>query len=111
MASDAGSGPDLGVLEAHLVVTVGRVGVGENPRIGSDDGIFADGDAAAIVEQRTLADRYAVFDDEVVAVREVDAVVDADARTHLYEQVAAEHAAEAQPQPVFQPDGRAVEHL
>ena len=73
--------------------------------------LVADVDAAAVVEQGALADGDAVADRKVVAVGEVDAVVDFHAGAHVVEDVAAQHAAEAQSQPVIQPDRRAVEHL
>ena len=52
---------------------------GKDTRVGTDDGVLADGDAAAIVEQRALADDGPIANGEVVAVGEVDAMVNLDA--------------------------------
>ena len=57
------------------------------------------------------ADDDAVADRQLVAIREIDTVMDFYAVAHVLKDVAAKHTAEAQSQPVIQSDRRAVEHL
>jgi hypothetical protein len=58
-----------------------------------------------------LADGDALFDGQIIAVGQVNAVVDFDPGADAGEEVAAQHTAEAHAQPVVGTDGRTVEHL
>ena len=110
VGSDARSLADGCGGEDDFVVVVLLVGVGVDAGVVADDGAFAEVNLGAVVEQRAVANDDSVLNAEVVTVGEFDAVVDADAFTHLGEEMPAEHAAEANAEPVIESDGRAVEH-
>src|ERR1700722_3460559 len=111
MTGDVGAVADDRGLEADFFVVRGIVREGIDAAVGTDDGVLADGDAAAIVEQGTLANNGSVADGEVVAVGQVDSVMNFDACAEMLEDVAAQHAAKTQSQPVIEAERRAVEHL
>ena len=72
---------------------------------------FVQDDLSAVVEQDILVDGAVVLDGEVVAVGELHVVEDLHAFADVLEDVAAEHAAEAESEPVVEAEWRAVEHL
>ena len=110
VGSDARALADGGGGEDDFVVVVFLVGVGVDAGVVADDGAFAEVNFGAVVEQCAVANDDTVFDAEVVAVGEFDAVVDADAFTHLGKEMPAEHATKADTEPVIEADGRAIEH-
>ena len=111
MAGDARAGADDGGRQIDALIAARLVDVRVDASEGADDGALADGDSAAIIQQGALADGDAFLDGQVVAVGEVHAVIDFNARAHAGKKIAAQHGAEAQAQPVVGSDGRAVEHL
>ena len=98
-----------------LLVTFGLVvdvvGVRVDVGVVGDAGAFVEDDLAAVVEQDVLVDGAGVLDGEVVAVGELDVVEDFDVLAEVPEDVAAQHAAEAEAKPVIEAERRAVEHL
>src|ERR1700722_13815939 len=98
-------------LEADLVIVRGIVREGIDAAVGTDDRVFADGDSAAIVEQDSLANDGSIADGEVVAVGQVDSVMNLDARAEMLKDVAAQHAAKTKSQPVIEAERRPIEHL
>ena len=110
MSSDAGAFADGRWSEDELVVILFFVAVGVNARVGADDTAFAEVNFGAVVKEGTLADDDPIVDGEIVAVGELDSVIDCHAFAHFGEEVAAQHAAKADAQPVIETNGRAVEH-
>src|ERR1700734_1158269 len=102
---DMGARADGRGNEADLLKVGSLMGMREDAREGADDGVVADGDAAAIVQESALVDGDAISDGEVVAVGKVDAVVDFDPCANMREDMPPQHAAEAKSEPVIETDG------
>jgi len=88
----------------------GIVGVREDGGVFRNGGALADDEFAAIVEEDVVVDDDIVFKGEVVAEGELDTVIDLDVVADAFENVLAEHGAEAEAEPVIERDGGAVEH-
>src|SRR5579864_4132805 len=110
MVSDAREGAEFGALHVddHAVVQIVLVGV--DIGIVGDRGTLVDDELAAVIEQNVLVDGAVVLDGEVVAVGNLDAVEDLDVLAAVLEDVARDHGAEAEAQPVIQAGRGAVEH-
>jgi len=79
VAGDARAVANDGGHQRGVVVVVRRVGLGVDAGEGADDCSLANFDAAAIVQQRSLTDGDPIPNAQVVAVGQIDAVMDPDA--------------------------------
>jgi hypothetical protein len=107
---DSGVGADFGTAVLDDAGLDGIVGVGKDSGVLGNGGALADDELAAIVEEDVVVDDDVVFKGEVVAEGELDAVVDLYVFADAFEDVLAEHGAQAEAEPVVESDGRAVEH-
>src|SRR6266567_1789320 len=87
------------------------MGVGVDVGVVGDAGALVENDLATVVEHDVFVDGAPVADGEIVAVGELDVVEDFYVLAEVAEDVAAEHAAEAEAEPMIEADGGAVEHL
>src|SRR6202789_43977 len=111
VVGDAGARSQLGLLIGDIRLHIDVVGVRINVGIVRDAGPLVQDDLAAIVKQNILVDGAVVADGEGVAVGELDVVEDLDVLAQMAKDVATQHAAKAEPQPVIESNRRAVEHL